>query len=69
MGNGRKKVVPRRQSNNSGIQRFNPVIGISTSQGECTIRTKGTRGEERARMSDTRGYMKANRCDWGGINA
>ena len=33
IGNGKKKVVSRRQSNNSGIQRFNPVIGISTSQG------------------------------------
>ena len=35
MGNGRKKVVPSRQSNNSGIQRFDPVFGISTSQGSA----------------------------------
>ena len=28
MRNGTKKVVPHRQSNNNGIQRFNPVIGI-----------------------------------------
>ena len=28
-----EKVVPRRQSNNSGIQRCSSVIGISTSQG------------------------------------
>ena len=40
MGNGRKKVVPRRQSNNSGIQRFNPVIGISTSQGSAQYEQK-----------------------------
>ena len=26
--NGTKKVVPHRQSNNNGIQRFNPVISI-----------------------------------------
>ena len=39
MGNGRE-VVPCRQSNNCGIQRFNPVIGISASQGSAQYEQK-----------------------------
>ena len=66
MRNGRKNVVASRQSNNSGIHRFNSVIGISTSQGECTIRTTDTRRKERARKSDTRGYGKEGYRYWGG---
>ena len=69
MGKGRKKVVTRRQSNNSGIKRFNPVIGISTSQGECSIWTTDTRGEERARKVIHGGTAKQVIVIVGDINA